>query len=152
MNTLITPAEVYDVAFSATEPYDSSVLTALDIATAEERYLRPIVGDELYDALLDGSYPELRNGYVLPMVAAWTRYLVEPLLATRCGVCHGAKPTVAENEAAMERCRLFRKRAQTLARNLAKHLNSSCSAYPEYDPNKNPLNRCSIDGNIVQIY
>lgn len=152
MNTLITPAEVYDVVFSATEPYDSSVFTTLDIATAEERYLRPIVGDGLYNALLKGSYPELRSGYVLPMVAAWTRYLVEPLLATRCGVCHGINPTAAENKATKERCRLLRKRSRTLSRQLTEHLNSSAAEYPEYDTDKNPFNRCSIDGGIVQIY
>ena len=39
-----------------------------------------------------------------------------------------------------------------LTRALAEHLNTQASDYPEYNPDTNPLNRCSIDGNIVQVY
>lgn len=151
MNTLITPAEVFALAFSTTEPYEVSVVTALDVATAEERYLRPILGRELYDAMVGGSYTELRTTHVAPAVAAWTRYLIEPLLATRCGVCHGEGATTAENEALGSRRLLLRQRARTLSHQLTEYLNTSAAEFPEYEPKRNPLNRCFIDGNIVQI-
>lgn len=152
MKTLITPTEVMSLAFSAEEMYNVAVVTDLDIAAAEERYVRPIVGRELYDKLLAGDYPSLKDDYVAPLVATWTRYIVEPLLASRCDVCHEAGSTAAENEATAERCRSLRLRARTLSRALAEHLNSRAEDYPEYNPYANPLNRCSIDGNIVQVY
>lgn len=152
MNTLITPTDVMQLAFSSDELYNTSVITNLDIAAAEERYLHPIVGRALYDKLLKGNYPSLTSDYVAPMVAAWTRYIVEPLLASRCDVCMATGGSSADNEATTERCRSLRLRARTLSRALAEHLNTQASDYPEYNPDTNPLNRCSIDGNIVQIY
>lgn len=151
MNTLITPAEILDSAFSPEELYDVMVITPTDIATAEERYLIPIVGRELYDALLAGEYESLRINYVLPAVAAWTRRIIEPLLASRCGICHDHQPTAAEAEVLRERCRSLGLKARTLSRRLAKQLNATADDYPEYDPMRNSLNRCSLDGDIVQV-
>ena len=39
--------------------------------------------------LVNGGYYELHANYVEPMLSAWVRYLVEPLLAERCGISHG---------------------------------------------------------------
>lgn len=152
MKTLVTPREVMSLAFSTDEVYNIAVVTDLDIRAAEERYLRPIVGRELYEQLLEGSYPSLRDDYIAPQVAAWTRYIVEPLLASRCDTCLEAATSTAENEATAERCRSLRLRARTLSRALTEHLNTRAADYPEYTPDTNPLNRCSIDGNIVQVY
>ena len=152
MRMLITPTDVMSLAFSRDEHYNVAVVTDLDIAAAEERYLCPIVGRTLYDKLLAGNYPSLKADYVAPMVAAWTRYLVEPLLASRCDICVEGHATTADNVSLAERCRSLRLRARTLTRSLAEHLNAQASDYPEYNPNTNPLNRCSIDGNIVQVY
>ena len=150
MNTLITPAEVFDLAFSHEEMYNASVVTDLDIAAVEERYLIPILGRTMYEAISGGEYDELKTNFIAPMVAAWTRYMLEPLLASRCGLCHETKATSAENTALEERRQVLRQRARILTRTLSDNLNAA--AYPEYDPKQNPLNRCSIDGNIVQIY
>ena len=45
----------------------------------------------------------------------------------------------------------IRSKARTLSRRLSDHLNAHSDEYPEYNPNANPLNRCSIDGDIIQI-
>lgn len=152
MRSLITPAEVLSSAFSPEEMYTSAAVSELDIAAAEERYLVPVLGRALYDKLLAGNYQSLRLNYIIPQVAAWTRYMVEPLLASRCHVCHTAKPSAAENEALEERRRSLKLQARALTRALVEHLNTSAALYAEYNPTNNPLNRCSIDGNIVQVY
>ena len=51
MKILITAERAYSLAFSSEEPYSPSAITEADIATAESRYLLPIVGEELYAAL-----------------------------------------------------------------------------------------------------
>lgn len=146
MKTIISPSELLGYIFASGENYNYSMVMEVDIAIAESRYLLPIVGETLYNKLLSGGYSELMKEYVAPMLGAWTRYIIEPMLAERCGLDHGAEP--------IDNARLLRLRsaALSLSQRLSYYLNSKCDSFPEYNPCDNPLNHCSIDGNIVQIY
>ena len=146
MKTILTPKQIYDQIFSAEEGYNPSAVREADIAIVESRYLLPIVGESLYNALLEGDYSELCSEYVAPMLGAWTRYVVEPLLAERCGFGHGAKAVDAELLAHLKLV------AISSSRRLSDYLNAHTEEFSEYNPIDNPLNHCSIDGNIVQIY
>ena len=146
MKTILTPTDVYNLAFSVEENYNSSAVKESDIAIAESRYLLPIIGETLYAKLVNGGYYDLRVGYVAPMLSAWTRYMVEPLLAERCGLGHG---TTAVDYRLLTRLKMM---AMEQSRRLSDYLDSHSDEYPEYNPIDNPLNHCSIDGNIVQIY
>lgn len=151
MNTLITAQRAYALAFSSEEPYGASAITEVDIAEAESRYLLPIIGEELYNAL--ASYSMLKAEYVEPMVAAWVRYIVEPHLATRCCSCYAeGRITEAVNDHTERVMRALREKARALTRRLSDHLNAHSADYAEYNPQTNPLNRCFIHGNIVQVY
>ena len=151
MNTLITAQRAYALAFSSEEPYGASVITEVDIAEAESRYLMPILGEELYNAL--ASYSMLKTEYVEPMVAAWVRYIVEPHLATRCCSCYAeGRITEAVNDHTERVMRALREKARALTRRLSDHLNAHSADYAEYNPQTNPLIRCFIHGNIVQVY
>ncbi len=151
MKILITAERAYSLAFSSEEPYSPSAITEADIATAESRYLLPIVGEELYAALT--RYGTLKTEYVEPMLAAWVRYIVEPHLATRCCPCYAeGRITEAVNDHTERVMRALRERAVALTRRLSDHLNSHSADYVEYNPETNPLNRCFIYGNIVQVY
>lgn len=151
MNTLITAQRAYALAFSSEEPYGASAITEVDIAEAESRYLLPIIGEELYNAL--ASYSRLKTEYVEPMVAAWVRYIVEPHLATRCCSCYAeGRITEAVNDHTERVMRALREKARALTRRLSDHLNAHSADYAEYNPQTNPLNRCFIHGNIVQVY
>ena len=139
------------MAFSTEEPYSASVITETDIAEAESRYLMPVVGEELYNAL--DTYTTLKTEYVEPMLAAWVRYIVEPHLATRCCPCYSeGRITEAVNDHTERVMRALKERAVALTRRLSDHLNSHSADYVEYNPKTNPLNRCFIYGNIVQVY
>ena len=146
MKTILTPTDVYNLAFSAEENYNSSAVRQTDIAIAESRYLIPVVGETIYTKLLNGGYYDLRVDYVAPMLSAWIRYMVEPLLAERCGLDHG---TMAVDDRLLSRLKMM---AMEQSRRLSAYLDSHSDEYPEYNPVDNPLNHCSIDGNIVQIY
>ena len=151
MKILITAERAYSLAFSSEEPYSPSAITEADIATAESRYLLPIVGEELYAAL--SRYASLKTEYVEPMLAAWVRYIVEPHLATRCCPCYAeGRITEAVNDHTERVMRALKERAVALTRRLSDHLNSHSADYVEYNPQTNPLNRCFIYGNIVQVY
>lgn len=146
MQTILTPIQLYNLIFSLEENYNPSVVRETDIAIAESRYLLPIVGEALYNRLLGGGYSDLRREYVVPMLCAWTRYLIEPLLNERCGLDHATSALDAE---LLARLRMV---AMSYSRRLSDYLNSNVEEFAEYNPIDNPLNHCSIDGNIVQIY
>ena len=146
MKTILTPKQLYTYIFSEEESYTPSVVKEEDIAIVESRYLLPIVGEELYNRLLGAGYAELRLDYVVPMLCAWTRYLIEPLLRERCGLDHTTSTTDAELLAHLKMV------ATSYSRRLSDYLNSNVDEFKEYNPIDNPLNHCSIDGNIVQIY
>jgi hypothetical protein len=151
MNTLITAERVYALTFSPEEPYSPSAITEADIAEAESRYLLPILGEELYTAV--ASYSTLKTEYVEPMVAAWVRYIVEPHLASRCCTCYAeGRVTEAVNDYTERVMRALKEKAVALTRRLSDHLNAHSADYMEYKPEANPLNRCFIYGNIVQVY
>lgn len=153
MKTLITADRVFSLAFTSEESYNASVITESDIAEVESRCLIPIVGEALYDAMCLGEYEELVEGYVAPMVAAWVRYAIEPLLASRSCICHDEqRVTEAVNDDARQRLLALRSKAVVLTRRLSKYLNSNSVSFAVYDPKSNPLNRCFIHGNIIQVY
>ena len=152
MITIFTAEELFPLAFEGEESYNATVITESDIIEAENRYLVPIVGDTLYSMLCRNSYTELKNSHILPMVAAWVRYIVEPHLASRCCIYHSDRNiTEAENENSERVMRALRLKAATLSRKLTNHLNLNSALYAEYNPENNPLTHCFIYGNIVQI-
>lgn len=153
MKTLISAEKIAPLIFTRDEPYGTVTITATDIAEAESHYLLPIVGNELYNAMLSGGYTELVDEYVAPMVAAWVRYIIEPHLTTRCCITHSERNiTIAMNENSKRVLRALRDKAATLSCRLSDHLNANSAEYVEYNPSENPLNRCFIYGDIIQVY
>lgn len=140
------------MAFSREELVHRDVITELDIAEAESRYIRPILGEALAEAIASGSYEELRANYVAPALAAWCRYVIEPLLVSRCRELHHDDVSSAENEHLRGVVRSLRRKASTLSRRLSDHLNTHGDEYAEYNPKANSLNHCSIYGDIIQVY
>ncbi len=156
MKTIITSSEVLRLAFAESELLTPSIITEADIVEAECRYVRPILGEALWQRL-DSDYASLRLDYVAPAVAAWTRYMVQPMLGHRCQACLSNvdsdiyASTTAGNNRMDSIMKSLRIKARTLSRRLSDHLNSHRDDYPEYNPDDNPLNHCSINGDIVQV-
>lgn len=152
MRTIVTPQEVVSLAFVDEGLVTVSKISLTDIAVAESRYLLPLVGEALYDKLLNGEYTSLRDDYVKPMVALWARYVAEPLLEERLGGGYGDRYTEADVEAREVVVVRLRRTASALSRRLSDYLNSHSDEFSEYNPVDNPLNHCVIDGGIVQIF
>jgi hypothetical protein len=150
MNRIFKPSDIVSYAFSPQELVHKGVVTQCDIAEVDERYLRPVLGDSLIEALATGQYPELKTNYVLPAVAAWCRYVVEPLIASRCSLCD--ELSSVDNERLSIVMPHLRNKASTLTRRLSRYLNTHSDMFSEYNPKSNPLNRCSIYGSIIQIH
>ena len=155
--TLITPEKVVALAFADAELIDQSAISPLDIAVAEERHVVAVVGGEMYAAMLEGSYADFCEEYVAPVVALRTRLLMLPSMVARSGrfgVGTAATSTLKSPSDIQLKSleRALREKARTLQQRMSRHLNENAKLYAEYDPQKNILNRCSNDGNIIQTY
>ena len=152
MKTVVTPEQVIDLAFAPDGMVTMSKITLSDIVLAESRYLLPLIGESLYNALLEGGYQTLNEEYVAPMVAAWTRYIAEPLIAERIGSGHYDDNSHADNDAQELVLVHLRHNAACFSRRLTDYLNAHCDEFEEYNPVDNPLNHCMLYGGIVQIF
>jgi hypothetical protein len=152
MKSVVTPEQVIELAFVPDGMVTRSKITLMDIALAESRYLLPLIGEALYDALLAGRYEMLCEEYVVPMVAAWTRYVAEPLMVERIGRGYDDNYTQADNDAREEVILSLRRNAAGFSQRLTDYLNEHCDEFVEYNPADNPLNHCILYGGIVQIF
>ena len=152
MKSLVSPEVVVSVAFAADYEVTSSNITTLDVLATESRFLLPLLGAVLFDKLLGGGYPELLSDYVVPQVAAWTRYAVEPLLAERFDFDRSKDYSEADYSMNRQLLMQLRSTAQAMSRRLTDYLNANAESIPEYDADANPLNHCIMYGDVVQVY
>lgn len=151
------PSEAVAMAFASGEYVAETAVKEFDIEAAADRYIIPIAGRALYEAMLDGRYNDLKTNYVQPTVALGVRVLLQRQLNVRTGQMGLSLPattgsgTVAVESAADELQRSVRHRLQTLRKRLSDYLNDHADLFPEYEPRRNALNRTRVDGGLVQI-
>lgn len=155
MKTLITPLQVVSLAFGDGEGLPPETVTEADIAAAERRYIVPVIGWKLYGRLLGGACPAFTAEYLAAPAALFTRVAIQPRLDIRTGRCGTTAPRSsfaqpADETALRALLRSLRTQARTLLRRAADHLAAHRDEFPEYDPDEDILNRCSIHGNLVQ--
>lgn len=156
MNTLITPLQALKLAFGDGEYLPPSTFTEAQIAAAEERHLVPVVGRALHERLLAGACPELVADHLAAPLALFVRLAAQPRLDIRTDRTGTAAPYTASGrpadaEARRRAMRSLRTEARALLRRAAAHIAARPDLYPEYDPSRDILNRCSTDGDLVQI-
>lgn len=157
MNTLISPARATALAFADGEQIVSGTLTQSDLAAAERRYIRPVVGAALHDRLAEGAYADFTEEYLAAAAALAARLATQPRLDIRTGPCGTAAPHSEHyrpaGEEALARLRQsLRTQLRALLRRATEYLEAHPADFPEYDPQENILNRCTTDGNLIQIH
>lgn len=156
MKTLITSSQVLKLAFRDGTYFPPDTVTESDIAAAEQRYIVPIIGQALYEKLLDGTYAAFTGEYLATAVALCTRIMVQPRLDIRTDVSGTTAPksqtTQPADNAALERMlQSLRTEARALLRRTSDHLRKNSAQFPEYNASTDILTHCSIDGGFVQI-
>ncbi len=156
MKHLVTPGQVVELAFADGAYLGADALPGTAIAAVERRYLRPVVGERLYERLVEGAYADFAAEYLAPAVALRVRLAMQPRLELRTGQCGvvaaepegGAPPS---EEQTRRLARELRAEARALMRRAAEYLDAHAADFPEYDPRENILKRCRIDGGLVQV-
>ena len=156
MKNLITNEQVISLAFGDGEYLSPEVILDSDIALAEDRYIVPVVGAELHQALLDGSYPTLLDDFVAPALAMAVRTMIQPALNVRTGqvglqISSSLRADSSTKTAMQTLQKSLRLRRQTLLRRLSNHLREHLSDYPEYTPSNDAMQKCCIYGGYVQM-
>lgn len=157
MQTLITPTVVVARAFADGEYVDPKPVSEAAIVAAQETYLRPVTGDALFERLLAGDHADFADEYLAAPLALYVRYLIAPQLDLRHGQGGTVQPDpTASRRPPTQRCaaarRALLKTARRLLRRASDYLESHAAQFPLYDPQANVLNRCSIDGKLVQTH
>ena len=153
MELIITPSEVVRIAFAPSEFVREEAITESAILAAQQKFILPALNG-LYDALLAGRYPELKTGYVAPVLALYVKLLVLPALAAQAGTTGITEPRsdcfdpVSDNRLRFL-LRRVRNEARALMRPLVEKIESEPERYPDYDPNKNILHQTLSAGEIV---
>ena len=157
METLITPAQAVRLAFPSESCLPPDLVAEADIAAAAQRYLVPVIGLPLYERLLTDSDRTFVDRYLAAPLALFTRLMIQP----RIDICAGRTGTTAPEydgttpateEARRMQRRSLRTEARTLLERAVARLEAAPETYPEYDPTKNILKHCSLDGKLVQIH
>jgi hypothetical protein len=156
MKTLITNEQVITLAFGDGEYLSPEVILDSDIASAEDRYILPVVGEELYQALLAGSQKVLLDDYVAPALAMAVRTMIQPALNVRTGqaglhISSSMRADSSTKTAVQTLQKSLRTRRQALLKRLSNYLRNHSAEYPAYDPGRDILQKCSIDGGYVQM-
>lgn len=155
--TLISPEQVLELAFGHSYDLSPQNITPSDIAAATSRYITPVMGQQLMQCVMEGKYPDLSQQYVAPALACAVRLMVQPSLNIRTAdsgliAPRGETMTPPSTAAAQQLMHSLKIRTRELVGRLSDHLNTSCNLYAEYNPKNNILNRCSIDGGLIQIF
>jgi|GEM_PF-3842438 len=82
---LITPDEVLVYAFSPREKITPGSIRYSKIDVAQERFIRPVLGEEMFDNLAQGKFRPFVNEYIKPALAHYVRYGVISEFSIRMG-------------------------------------------------------------------
>ena len=114
----------------------------------------PVIGRELYDAMLDGDHAALRDDFLAAPAALFTRAALQPRLDIRTDRSGTAAPKTAYGQpAGSEALRDLRtqllQEARTLLRRASDYLRAHAEKFPLYDPDNDILARRTIAGGIL---
>ena len=155
--SIISSAEVLATAFADGGYLPAETISEADIISATDRWVRPVVGQALLDAVAEGKYGELKSNYLLPAVAYYTRFLVQPRLNSATSglgltVANGSAHKAADRSAREELQRALKVSARTALRRLSDYLDEQKEQFAEYDAKKNILHHCCLEGGFVNVW
>ncbi len=145
--------EVVELAMGGGENFRSGAVTEAVILSAQQKFIRPVLG-ALYGVLLRGGHEELLEGYLKTPLAYYVKYLLLPSVAAQVGmagvVCASGDGVAPVDDTALKRLmRRVKSDADALMDAAVEHIESHREEYPEYDPRENIRNRVRIQGDIL---
>lgn len=153
MALLITPAEVLETAFPATEQFRDDLIRPTMIEVAQLQYLQPVFG-ALFDALEEERYSDFVSTYIKPPLAYYIRCMVIDELTASVGTLgilqeksdYGSPASIRLQE------RLRRQARTTASVYLDRAvgvIEANPESFPEYDRNRNLRHCLLLKGDFI---
>jgi hypothetical protein len=137
MGHLITSDEVISYVFIGEEKVKSAHIKSSMIDVAEKRFIIPFIGQDMFDAIIGGSYTDIL-ALLKPCLAFFVRYVVLPDLSisvTNMGMM--SNHTDYSSSVTNEDKRVLRQSAldngQSLLNSIIHYLNDNHDSYPEFE-------------------
>jgi hypothetical protein len=158
MKQLITSAEVISIAFGTNNTLREEAVPAHTILAAQRRFVRPVVGEEVFDLLMAESPTEECEGFIrdylkVPL-ALYVASLMLPTLAVTVGSAgvvrlSGESFEAADGVALRGAVRRLRRDAEALIDAATEHLASLPTLGALYRPEENVRSCTRLSGGIV---
>lgn len=154
MKLLITPAEVAADCFNGDANLRDEFIKDSAILTAQRKYIYPLLGKSLWNALENKKYDALADGYVKPALALYVKAVVLPAVYSQAGIMGvvqyaGRNFTGAAAGSFADLLKSIRNEADTMMRICMEHIETRAADYPEYDPRENAGKKFSVQGGVV---
>jgi len=148
---LITATEVVNKAFTNAN-MDTHLIKSTFIEIAELNHVKPFLGEDLYDACVQGGYITLVNGYIKDYLAFCVKFEVLPDISyntTSQGVVENfAEFTNPINEKKLNYLRQETyKKSETFKKKMHSYLDDNSILYPEWS-GCNGCSKCSGSGTV----
>ncbi len=129
-NQLITEARVISLTSAECGYTEIELVSATAIESAQRRFMLPVLGKALIEALIEGDYPILKEEYIEPAMAYYTRLEMTPATAPN-------------------RKDILR-HARLLTRRMSDHIEDNQELYSEYESANNVLRKIRIHGATIE--
>lgn len=160
MKLIITPVQVAELAFRAPDFITPEAVPEATILAVQQKHILPVFGAGLCSqfaaeagtASVCGTFVK---DYLAMPVALYVKASMLPSLAVQAGAggiveSHGANITPAGDKKIRAAIRRLRADARALMLRAAEYVeNAPENDFRNYDPRKNILRRCSIEGGVV---
>lgn len=155
MKTLVSPSEVASLAFGSSNTLDESAIPLCSILAAEQSFLLPAIGEELYEELRaekgGARGGEFVEEYLKQPIAFYVAARLLPTLAVRVGEVGvvrlaGESFEVVDEEMLRKVVARLRAEADTLLARATTYLASHLELFPAYNPQ---ALSCHIVGGVV---
>ncbi len=153
MELLITPTEVLEIAFPATEQFREELIRPSLIEAAQLQHLKPIFG-KLYDQLGESQYSAFTADYLKAPLAYYIRCMVIDEMWAAVGTTgilqgktdYGSAASIRQQERLR---RHARHTADRLLDRAIEQVESNPELFPEYEPDQNLRKTLLFKGGFV---
>ncbi len=154
MELLITPAQVAAAAFRAPDLMTPEAIPEATILAAQQKYVRPVLGDAMCQALARGGYADFSRDYLQPALALYVKVLMLPSLAVQSGPAgvvevHSVNLARAGEGKIRAAVRRLRGDARALMLRAVERIEASPDDFPEYDASRDVVRRCATAGGVI---
>lgn len=154
MEIIITTGDIAEIAFGSRTSANAVLVTPQSVATAQQKYIRPALGEEMFDAVLRGEYPDFVSEFLKLPLALLTKSIIlhsADYVVGAMGVSRQNNPNASPLSSREYGLALRHLRSDAMVHlgGAMEHLAANRNKYPHYNPAQSRFTEVSIQGGVV---